>query len=157
MSKPGRNDPCPCGSRQKFKRCCLLKQTPAPSAAAPRHAVSGGMLATNLPEQYSLPQGDYDPAEELTRLSNEAVDLVHEGNLEKAELIARDLLARFPEIHDGYDRLGMIHEARGEAKLAADCYRNAVAVIRSHPQLYDPQFEDLFHELIEKLDPSPAS
>jgi len=21
--KPGRNDPCPCGSGKKFKRCCL--------------------------------------------------------------------------------------------------------------------------------------
>src|SRR5688500_13491506 len=22
-AKPGRNDPCPCGSGKKFKRCCL--------------------------------------------------------------------------------------------------------------------------------------
>ena len=26
MGKIGRNDPCPCGSGQKFKRCCLGKQ-----------------------------------------------------------------------------------------------------------------------------------
>ncbi len=25
MKKPGRNDPCPCGSGQKYKRCCLGK------------------------------------------------------------------------------------------------------------------------------------
>ena len=24
MSKPGRNDPCPCGSGKKFKKCCGL-------------------------------------------------------------------------------------------------------------------------------------
>ncbi len=24
--KPGRNDPCPCGSGKKFKQCCLLKK-----------------------------------------------------------------------------------------------------------------------------------
>lgn len=24
--KPGRNDPCPCGSGKKYKRCCLLKE-----------------------------------------------------------------------------------------------------------------------------------
>jgi preprotein translocase subunit SecA len=24
--KVGRNDPCPCGSGKKYKRCCLLKQ-----------------------------------------------------------------------------------------------------------------------------------
>ncbi|MDQ3419730.1 MAG: SEC-C metal-binding domain-containing protein [Acidobacteriota bacterium] len=24
-SKTGRNDPCPCGSGQKYKRCCLAR------------------------------------------------------------------------------------------------------------------------------------
>lgn len=25
MSRVGRNDPCPCGSGQKYKKCCLAK------------------------------------------------------------------------------------------------------------------------------------
>ena len=29
-SAAGRNDPCPCGSGRKFKRCCLGRATPAP-------------------------------------------------------------------------------------------------------------------------------
>ena len=24
--KPGRNDPCPCGSTKKFKKCCAVKE-----------------------------------------------------------------------------------------------------------------------------------
>ncbi len=28
MKKPGRNDPCPCGSGKKFKNCCLEKSPP---------------------------------------------------------------------------------------------------------------------------------
>ncbi len=32
--KIGRNDPCPCGSGKKFKRCCLGKET-SPLTAAP--------------------------------------------------------------------------------------------------------------------------
>lgn len=32
MSKPGRNDPCPCGSGKKYKKCCL----PRDEAARPR-------------------------------------------------------------------------------------------------------------------------
>ena len=24
--RPGRNDPCPCGSGKKFKKCCLVKE-----------------------------------------------------------------------------------------------------------------------------------
>jgi len=27
--KIGRNDPCPCGSGQKYKKCCLLNKLPA--------------------------------------------------------------------------------------------------------------------------------
>ncbi len=27
MEKVGRNDPCPCGSGKKYKKCCALKQT----------------------------------------------------------------------------------------------------------------------------------
>ncbi len=32
MSQPGRNDPCPCGSGKKYKKCCLLA-TGAPAGA----------------------------------------------------------------------------------------------------------------------------
>lgn len=31
--KIGRNDPCPCGSGLKFKKCCALKSAPAEAAA----------------------------------------------------------------------------------------------------------------------------
>ncbi len=34
MSAVGRNDPCPCGSGLKFKKCCLGKEQPAPGARA---------------------------------------------------------------------------------------------------------------------------
>jgi hypothetical protein len=34
---------------------------------------------------------------------------------------------RYPEVHDGYDLLGMVYEARGEPGRAADCYRKVIA------------------------------
>jgi hypothetical protein len=33
MTKTGRNDPCPCGSGKKYKRCCCQKDEAAASAA----------------------------------------------------------------------------------------------------------------------------
>jgi len=33
MVKIGRNDPCPCGSGKKYKKCCIEKDTPQPAAA----------------------------------------------------------------------------------------------------------------------------
>jgi hypothetical protein len=61
---------------------------------------------------------------------------------------------RFPDAHDGWDRLGMVYQARGDNQKAADCYRKVIEVIRAHPENYDPDFEAIFHRLVEKLDPS---
>ncbi len=69
------------------------------------------------------------------------------------EQAAHDLLARFPDVHDGYDRLGMVCEARGDHRQAADCYRKAIDVIRNHPDAYDPAFEAVFQKLIDRLEP----
>ena len=65
-------------------------------------------------------------------------------------------LARFPDVHDGYDRLGMVCEARGDHRQAAEYYRKAIAVIRDHPDDYDPEFEAVFRKLVDRLDPPGA-
>jgi hypothetical protein len=78
--------------------------------------------------------------------------MVQGGNLDAAEQAAHDLLARFPDVHDGYDRLGMVCEARGNHRPAADCYRKAVTVIRDHPDNYDPAVETLFQKLVDRLE-----
>ena len=97
-------------------------------------------------------QGDRG-VDELTEASNAVVGLVRAGKLDEAEKAAHDLLARFPDVHDGYDRLGMVCEARGDHRQAAEYYRRAIAVIRDHPDDYDPEFEAVFHKLVDRLDP----
>jgi hypothetical protein len=37
---------------------------------------------------------------------------------------------RVAQKHDGYDRLGLVHEAGGENRQAADCYRKVIEFIR---------------------------
>ena len=66
--KPGRNDPCPCGSGKKYKRCCGLK--PA---------------AVSAPQILS--------AHEIGAL----VAMIHEGRLSDAEDQARTLLEIHPD------------------------------------------------------------
>jgi hypothetical protein len=68
-----------------------------------------------------------------------------------------DLLLLFPDVHDGYDRLGMVYEARGENRQAADCYRKVIAFIREHPDDYEPSFEEVFVKLVDCLDPPTAT
>ncbi len=47
----------------------------------------------------------------------------------------------------------MVHEARGENRRAADCYRKVIALVREHPDDYGPGFEDVFVKLVNRLDP----
>jgi tetratricopeptide (TPR) repeat protein len=103
-----------------------------------------------------LPDVPASIAEELDAASNLPLDLIHAGKLDEAEAAARHLLERFPDLHDGYDRLGMVYEARGDKKQAAACYRKVVDLIRQHPDGYSSEFEELFHKRAEDLDPSPA-
>ncbi len=98
-----------------------------------------------------------DDEDALTRDSNAVVDLVHEGKLDQAEAAAHELLERYPEVHDGYNRLGMVYEARGQNKQAADCYRKVIEFVRQHPEQYDPQFEKTFQRMVAELDPSSAT
>ena len=90
--------------------------------------------------------------EELAQASNAAVDLIQSGKLDEAERAARELLARFPDAHDGYDRLGMVYEARGDRQKAIECYRKVIELIRADPEHYHPDFEATIQRLIDKLD-----
>ena len=166
MAKPGRNDPCPCGSGNKYKKCCLAKDEAVEreqlAKADAKRAERAAAHTQNLREVkaaiaarlFGAEDADED---ELTIASNAAADLVRAGKLDEAEQAARDLLVRFPEVHDGYDRLGMVHEARGENRQAADCYRKVIEFIREHPDDYDPGFEDMFTKLVNRLDPPVAT
>ena len=44
MAKIGRNEPCPCGSGKKFKRCCLTKGVPVLSFTPEDRQIALGML-----------------------------------------------------------------------------------------------------------------
>jgi tetratricopeptide (TPR) repeat protein len=164
MARPGRNDPCPCGSGKKYKKCCLPKDEAADQAQFMRATAEAAEAANarNLEEQaqeaaWESMQQEHDEALELTEKSNAVIALVKAGKLDEAESAARDLLVRFPYVHDGYDRLGMVYEARGQNKQAADCYRQVIEFVGAHPDQYEPEFADTFHRLVAKLDPETGA
>jgi Tfp pilus assembly protein PilF len=148
MAKIGRNDPCACGSGKKYKKCCMASDETAARTARPAQPAAVPVRRPSLANYFQ----EHDERDELTEASNAVVDMVQAGNLDAAEQAAHDLLARFPDVHDGYDRLGMICEARGDHRQAADYYRKAITVIRDHPDNYDPAFETVFQKLVDRLE-----
>ena len=148
MAKIGRNDPCHCNSGKKYKKCCMASDEAAARAARPVQQTAAPAPRSSLGSFFQ----EHDERDELTEASNAVVDMVHAGDLDAAEQAAHDLLARFPDVHDGYDRLGMVCEARGDHRQAADYYRKVITVIRDHPDNYDPGFEAVFQKLIDRLE-----
>ena len=153
MAKTGRNDPCPCGSGKKYKQCCLARDE---ATAATARAAQAAAAPARRAKFVNLFQSSDRDVDELTETSNAVVDLVHAGKLDEAEKAAHDLLARFPDVHDGYDRLGMVCEARGEHRQAAEYYRKVIAVINEHPDDYAPDFAGVYRSLIDRLEPPAA-
>jgi tetratricopeptide (TPR) repeat protein len=137
MAQVGRNQPCPCGSGKKYKRCCLAKDEALASERLRARAV------------------DHDRWEDddLAETSNAVVDLIDAGRLDEAEAAARDLLLRYPDVVDGLERLGMVYQARGDRKRAADYYRQAAAFILENPDGFDGEIPTSLVEQGNKLDP----
>lgn len=158
MPTPGRNDPCPCGSGKKYKRCCLDRDQAAtrttPAAKPTARAASAANRRARADEEL---RATLDEAMELDNASNAVVHLINAGRLDEAERAARELLVRYPEIHDGHDRLGMLYEARGMQRAAADSYRQVLDIMRAHPGDHDPEMEQYYLDLIAKLDPPTAN
>lgn len=167
MATTGRNQPCPCGSGKKYKQCCMEKDEakalalakPAPTREEQRKA-----RAAQRARSEALAELEADFAESLAEdegldeASNAVVDLIRAGRLDEAERAAHQLLKDYPYVPDGFDRLGMVHEARGNNKMAADFYREVLAFLRDHRDInHDPEAEQAVLRRIARLDPDPAS
>ena len=150
-TKIGRNDSCPCGSGKKYKRCCLEQDQQDERDA--RDALAAALAAEQAEDEEFEEWSDA-----LDEASNAVLDLVEANQLDQAEQAAQELIENFPEVHDGYDRLGMVYEARKEPKKAADCYRKVIEFMQAHPTDYDAELLTSFQQLVEELDPSdPAA
>ena len=123
--------------------------TSAPQKSARACARSATALVAKL-------SGTETYDDELTTASNAAIDLIHDDKLNEAEAAARNLLVRYPEVPDGWDRLGMVHEKRGENRQAADCYRKLIAFVREHPDDFDAEIADEYAARVATLDPPAA-
>jgi tetratricopeptide (TPR) repeat protein len=115
MTKTGRNAPCPCGSGKKYKKCCLLRE-------------DGSKRYSPKPKEVRFTPV-YTP---LDRLSNSVVDLIKENKLDEAEAVSRKLLEEYPDQIDGFNRLAMVNEARGDKKTAEEYYRKAADFAKSN-------------------------
>ena len=147
MARIGRNEPCPCGSGKKYKQCCLVKDAAAGSAPT-----VAAQAADHLPHHH--PRFCKDCNANIDAAARGVLALIDAGKLDAAEQAAQAMMMRWPDIHDGYDCFGMVCEARGNNRKAADYYRKVIAMARKEPSFYEDDFPEYYEKLIRRLDPA---
>lgn len=152
MAKIGRNDPCPCGSGKKHKKCCSaagaspvagVEIVPA-SSALQHHAcdVCGGDDV-----------GD-DEIDELNERADHILDEILAGRVDHAEALCHDFIDDFPHDAEGFDLLSMVFEERGQRERALELLRKALSIADANPE-YDDETRVLMRERLEELE-APA-
>jgi hypothetical protein len=136
MATIGRNDPCPCGSGTKYKKCCLPKHE---REAALRKAAAAPPVAP-------APSGWILEDDGLDDLSNSVIDLIKAQRFDDALAACKRLLDEFPDVVDGLDRSGMVHAAMGDHSSAAGFYRKALAFVTDPVRRDDYEDADYYRE-----------
>jgi SEC-C motif len=141
--KIGRNQPCPCGSGKKYKRCCWERDRNARVTSVPAPSPHCDL--------FDMPNNDLFDIVELDRLSNSVVHLVNEGRLDEADTVCEQLRTEYPEVHDWLMRKAMVCEARGQTDLAIEYCQLTIDWMDAHPEDFDPESREPFYADIERL------
>lgn len=116
MSAPNRNDPCPCGSGKKYKKCCLA------NAASQNSLVQSGKS-----QRHDVnPRNAAPPSALLMR----AVSLHQAGMLDEAEAAYQSLLKNNPSDGDALHYLGLIAFQRHRYPDAINLIEAAIKINR---------------------------
>ena len=105
-SRPGRNDPCPCGSGKRYKHCHGAAEHAEPTPAVP------------------------DGARKLL----DAIALHERGDLDTALALYREVLADRPDSTVAQHFVGVIHYQRGSLAEALPLLEHSVAQNRTEPE-----------------------
>lgn len=143
MVKIGRNQPCPCGSGKKYKRCCLGKDRAS--------RVDTGNLPQNTPSLGSPGSGFVFVEDEIDQLSNSVVDLLDEGRLDEAETACQSLKTQYPETIDWIHRTAMVYEARGEVGQAIVYYEKTLQFMDANHDDFEALSREPFRQAIDRL------
>lgn len=109
MNAPGRNDPCPCGSGEKYKKCCLDKEK---------------QVATSSPAMTE------DEAIDLALQHQQA------GRLQEAAALYRQVIEHNPRCPDALNLLGSITYQTGNYQAALELINRAIEAAPHIPMYY---------------------
>jgi len=121
MTAPGRNDPCPCGSGEKFKKCCLMNEA------------RSSRVQSNAPQRE---RGGFKEARRIFELANA---LASAGKSSEAIARYEQLLALHSDFPEAHNNLGVVLASRDRIDEAIAHYERAI--------MQRPRFADAHNNL----------
>ena len=125
----GRNEPCPCGSGKKYKKCCLSKDEEARTSIPPD-------VLRQMEEQAKQ-------REKLEREVAKGLDLLFTGDFSKAQHLAERLIESFPQDDRLHDILATVALAAGEYDEASGICRRRWQIATEEKTFYQ---ENGYHQ-----------
>jgi Flp pilus assembly protein TadD len=111
MTKPGRNEPCPCGSGKKYKQCCEQDESARASVAPALDVqIHHAMQAAWMHRQ--------------------------RGNLSQAETICHQIIQASPNNADALNLLGTLMMQDGRVEIATSYFSQAIRINPKNPEFY---------------------
>lgn len=115
--KPGRKDPCPCGSGKKYKKCCAEHAEASPAARLqPTRTAASGIPAV----------------QEI----NSLIALFTEGRYTEAATYANRMTERFPQFGFGWKVLGAALQQMGRSVEALAAMQQAAVLLPDDAEAY---------------------
>lgn len=126
---PGRNDPCPCGSGKKFKRCCGANGAPA-RAGTPVLAQQERTLNRDAFDAGENGKSDEDRRLEEAQHNYEMANaLVAQGKLDHAIAHYERAISLKPDFAEAHNNLGNTLVTQGRSDLAVAHFERALALM----------------------------
>jgi predicted O-linked N-acetylglucosamine transferase (SPINDLY family) len=130
--KPGRNDPCPCGSGKKYKQCCGAEGRPHAAPVDVPQLVQSA-LAYHQSGMLEQAEAMYRQALALKPANTDALHLLaalvyQSGRLSEASELLHKAIARVPGQADLHNTLGSVLKDQGRFEEAEASLRRAVAL-----------------------------
>jgi len=126
MNEVGRNDPCPCGSGKKYKKCCMIKEKP------PSHAEEDILPAS--PDKHAKQRYPQARAAEIENIFRRASNHLGRNELELALNAFKSVLRIDPEHYKALTGLGRCLAEMGMREEACKCFEKALEINPSYAQ-----------------------
>jgi Flp pilus assembly protein TadD len=131
LRKVGRNDPCPCGSGKKYKKCCMIKDETLKSGASPDIGEDTSLAPLDERAERRGPQAR---AAEIENIFRRGLNCLDRNEFDRAVKAFRSVLSLDPAHYKALTGLGRCLAETGMREEARKCFEKALEINPGYAQ-----------------------